>query len=68
MEQRCSTVSVVSATFNEEEGVRPTLEELQNVLGNSHLIVVYGNSVDRTIKILETGAQMFCCKMANGRL
>lgn len=46
-----SAISVVVATLNEEEGVGPTLEELQKVLDYPHLIVVDGNSVDRTVEI-----------------
>lgn len=46
-----STISVVVATLNEEEGVGPTLEELQKVLGDPHLIIVDGNSVDKTVEI-----------------
>lgn len=44
-------ISVVIAALNEEEGIGPTLEELQNVLGKSRLLVVDGNSVDRTVEI-----------------
>ena len=46
-----SNVSVVIATLNEEEGIGPTISELQKVLHNPYLIVVDGNSVDRTIEI-----------------
>ena len=46
-----SSISVVIATLNEEEGVGPTLEELQKVLGKPQLIVVDGNSVDRTVEV-----------------
>jgi len=46
-----STISVVVATLNEEEGVGPTLEELQKVLSDPHLIVIDGKSVDRTVEI-----------------
>ncbi len=46
-----SSVSVVIATLNEEEGIGPTIGELQKVLPNPYLIVVDGNSVDRTIEI-----------------
>ena len=42
---------MVIATLNEEEGVGPTIDELQKVLGNPYLVVVDGNSVDRTIEI-----------------
>jgi glycosyltransferase involved in cell wall biosynthesis len=51
MKKRYSPISVVVAALNEEEGIGPTLEELQNVLGNSRLLVVDGNSVDRTVEI-----------------
>jgi len=46
-----SAISVLIATLNEEEGIGPTLEELQKVLNDPYLIVVDGNSVDRTIEI-----------------
>lgn len=46
-----SPLSVVIATLNEEAGVGPTLEELQKVLNDPYLVVVDGNSVDRTIEI-----------------
>jgi dolichol-phosphate mannosyltransferase len=51
MDRRCPTVSVVIATLNEEEGIGPTLEELQTVLGSSQVVVVDGKSVDKTIEI-----------------
>src|SRR5208283_99970 len=50
-EEHRSNVSVVIATLNEEEGVGPTIDELQKVLDNPYLVVVDGNSVDRTIEI-----------------
>ncbi len=50
-ETRHSKVSVVIATLNEEEGVGPTISELQKVLVDPYLVVVDGNSVDRTIEI-----------------
>jgi dolichol-phosphate hexosyltransferase len=45
------TISVVIATLNEEEGIGPTIDEMQKVLKNPYLVVVDGNSVDRTIEI-----------------
>ncbi len=44
-------ISVIIAAINEEEGLGPTLEDLQNVLGDPRVIVVDGNSVDRTIEV-----------------
>ena len=46
-----SNISVVIATLNEEEGIGPTIDEMQKVLKNAYLVVVDGNSVDRTIEI-----------------
>lgn len=51
MEARPSHVAVVVAALNEEEGIGPTLEELQSVLRHSDLVVVDGNSVDKTVEI-----------------
>lgn len=47
---RISTLAIV-ATLNEEEGVGPTLAELQHYLGNASILVVDGRSHDRTVKI-----------------
>jgi len=46
-----SGISVIIATLNEEKGIGPTLDELQRVLNNPYLVVVDGNSVDKTIEI-----------------
>jgi len=44
-------ISVIIATLNEEEGVGPTIQELQRVLNNPHVIVVDGRSFDRTVEV-----------------
>ena len=46
-----STISVVIAALNEEEGIGLTIKEIQQVLCDPHLIVVDGKSIDRTIEI-----------------
>ena len=46
-----SSISVVIATLNEEEGIGPTIGEMQTVLKSPYLVIVDGNSVDRTIEI-----------------
>jgi len=46
-----SNVSIVIATLNEEEGIGPTIAEMRRILNNPYLVVVDGNSVDRTIEI-----------------
>lgn len=45
------SISVVIATLNEEDGIGPTISELQQVLGKPYLVVVDGSSVDRTMEI-----------------
>jgi glycosyltransferase involved in cell wall biosynthesis len=51
MDRLYPPILVVIATLNEEEGIGPTLEELQKVLTNCCFVVVDGNSVDRTVEI-----------------
>ena len=59
MQSSRSRISVVVAALNEELGIGPTLEELNRVLIDSHLVVVDGNSVDRTFEIAtEMGADV----------
>jgi dolichol-phosphate mannosyltransferase len=41
----------VIAALNEEEGIGPTLAELEKVLRDPYVIVVDGKSVDRTLEI-----------------
>jgi glycosyltransferase involved in cell wall biosynthesis len=60
MQRNRSTISVVIASLNEEEGIGPTLEELQKNLKNPQLIVVDGKSVDKTTEIAQSmGAEVF---------
>jgi glycosyltransferase involved in cell wall biosynthesis len=51
METQYAPISVVIAALNEEEGIGPTLEELHNALENSRILVVDGNSADKTVEI-----------------
>ena len=45
------SVLVIIAALNEEEGIKPTLAELREVLEDPRYLVVDGNSVDRTVEI-----------------
>jgi glycosyltransferase involved in cell wall biosynthesis len=47
----CSSVAVVVAAYNEEEGIAPTISELKEVLNKPHLVVVDGKSKDRTVQL-----------------
>jgi glycosyltransferase involved in cell wall biosynthesis len=50
---------VLVASFNEEEGIGPTLAELTQVLENPAVLIVDGNSTDRTIEVAEeSGAEI----------
>ena len=59
MEIRQSHIAVVVAALNEETGIGPTLEELMGVLRHPHIVVVDGNSVDKTVEIAKNmGAEV----------
>jgi glycosyltransferase involved in cell wall biosynthesis len=49
-----SRVAVIVAALNEERGIGPTLSEIQGVLTNPYLLVVDGNSVDKTAEIAKS--------------
>lgn len=56
-------VAIVIAALNEEKGIGPTIGELREVLADSPLFVIDGNSTDRTVEIAkEFGAQIFMQK------
>ena len=55
----CSPLAVVVAAYNEEEGIVPTLSELQKELNRPNLFVVDGNSSDRTLELAkDIGAEI----------
>ena len=47
----CSPFAVVVAAYNEEAGIAPTIAELKEVLHKPNLLVVDGNSTDRTLEL-----------------
>jgi len=54
-----SSLAVVVAAYNEEEGIVPTLCELKEVLNKPNLLVVDGNSSDRTLEFAkDLGAEI----------
>ncbi len=53
------SLAVVVAAYNEEEGIVPTLCELKAVLNQPNLMVVDGNSSDRTLELAkDLGAEI----------
>ncbi len=54
-----SPTQLIVAALNEENGVGLTLKEFKQVMGNSSILVVDGNSRDRTVEIAkDSGAQI----------
>jgi glycosyltransferase involved in cell wall biosynthesis len=59
-----SSLAVVLAAYNEEEGIAPTLYELKEVFAEANLVVVDGKSTDRTIELAkDLGAQVLIQKV-----
>ena len=58
-----SSLAVVVAAYNEEEGIAPTLSELKQSLNKPQLIVVDGKSSDRTLELAkDLGAEVLIQK------
>jgi glycosyltransferase involved in cell wall biosynthesis len=56
-----SNTQVIIAALNEEEGIGLTIAEMMDVLDNPQVIVVDGNSTDRTCEIAKNlGATVIC--------
>jgi len=47
----CYPIGIVVAAYNEEEGIVPTICELKEVFHQAQLVVVDGNSSDRTLEL-----------------
>jgi dolichol-phosphate hexosyltransferase len=60
-------VAVVVAALNEESGIGPTIAEIQKVLSNPHLIVVDGNSNDKTVEVAKSFGADVCLQNGVGK-
>lgn len=57
--ERINSTQLLVAALNEESGIGPTLTEFQNVMAYSKVIVVDGNSRDKTVEIAKNlGAEI----------
>lgn len=55
-----SSITIILAAYNEEEGIAPTISEINQVLTDCEIIVVDGKSTDRTVELArELGTQVF---------
>ena len=58
-----SSLTVIIAAINEEEGIGPTIYELKTTLNEPNLVIVDGKSSDRTIEIAkDLGAEVLIQK------
>lgn len=58
-ERGVSSAQIIIAALNEEEGIGLTIAELKDCLGQTKILVVDGNSVDRTVAIAkDSGAEI----------
>ena len=57
--QHIPSMQVIIAALNEEEGIGPTIVELQKYLCEAKFLVVDGNSVDQTVEVAKSlGAEI----------
>lgn len=64
---RCHPIRVVVATLNEEKGVGPTLEEIKKVMPSCDLVVVDGNSSDKTVEIAKINGAKVLIQNGTGK-
>ena len=59
VQKSVSSIQVLIAALNEEEGIGHTISELNKILGNPRILVVDGHSTDKTVEVAkDLGAQV----------
>jgi dolichol-phosphate mannosyltransferase len=66
-EMSYSFVATLIAALNEEEGIGPTIDELREHMRDFCLIVVDGQSVDRTVEIAKDSGATVLLQMGKGK-
>jgi dolichol-phosphate mannosyltransferase len=66
-EMSYSFVGAVIAALNEEEGIRPTIEEFRQHMGDAYLMVVDGRSIDRTVEIAKDSGATVMLQEGKGK-
>jgi dolichol-phosphate mannosyltransferase len=69
MRERVSTVQVIIAALNEEEGIGLTIADMQAYLDPrfSHILVVDGKSTDRTVEVAKDRGAEIVCQAGSGK-
>jgi dolichol-phosphate mannosyltransferase len=67
LEKSIPNITVLIPTYNEEQGIGPTIEDLKNAVDFESLIVVDGNSTDRTAEIAEKMGAQILFQEGNGK-
>ena len=63
MVNNLSSILVIIATLNEEEGIGPTIAEIQRSIYNPRILVVDGRSIDKTVEVAkDMGAEVIIQK------
>jgi len=57
--QEIDSIQIIIAALNEEPGIGPTINELTEKLGNQRILLIDGNSYDKTVEIAKnSGAEI----------
>lgn len=60
-------LAVIVAAYNEEEGITPTICELKETLHQPHIVVIDGNSSDRTLELAKDQGVAVICQKGKGK-
>jgi len=65
--QCISSTQIIIAALNEEEGIGPTISELNKTLKHPRILVVDGKSTDRTVEIAKNMGADVVCQNGSGK-
>lgn len=61
------SIQVIIAALNEEEGIGPTITELVEKLGNQRILLIDGNSQDKTVEVAKLSGAEILYQIGNGK-
>ena len=65
--QNQKSIQVIIAALNEEEGIGPTITELVEKLGNQRILLIDGNSQDKTVEVAKLSGAEILYQIGNGK-